>query len=81
MKKRKFLLIPLLLGLLLTGCFGGDGPEDIIDGDDESSQKTTNDVAEEDILENMDYEKEKAGQRKSLLLSYQAKELMKPFQH
>ena len=27
MKKRKFLLIPLLLGLLLTGCFGGDGPE------------------------------------------------------
>ena len=57
MKKRKFLLIPLLLGLLLTGCFGGDGPEDIIDGDDESSQKTTNDVAEEDILENMDYEK------------------------
>ncbi|OQC11216.1 MAG: hypothetical protein BWX74_00338 [Tenericutes bacterium ADurb.Bin087] len=56
MKKRRFLLIPLLLGLLLTGCFGGDDSEDI-DGGDESSQKTTNDVAEEDILENMDYEK------------------------
>lgn len=57
MKKRRFLLIPLLFGLLLTGCFGGNDPEDIIDEDGESSQKTTNDVAEEDILENMGYEK------------------------